>query len=104
MINRDGRGHSYCDVRGVILRSSQDLVIVLEPCIRFVIVGMKFSNCKRMAIWTTICSETRNNVDRIVQKMCHYPEINEKVYHNIGTHTRAMVIPARHIETSSQPR
>uniref|UniRef100_A0A8D8QB66 Uncharacterized protein n=2 Tax=Cacopsylla melanoneura TaxID=428564 RepID=A0A8D8QB66_9HEMI len=26
----------------------------------------------------------RNNVDRIVQKMCHYPEINEKAYHNIG--------------------
>jgi hypothetical protein len=24
MIKRDGRGHSYCDVRGEILRSSQD--------------------------------------------------------------------------------
>uniref|UniRef100_A0A8D9B817 Uncharacterized protein n=1 Tax=Cacopsylla melanoneura TaxID=428564 RepID=A0A8D9B817_9HEMI len=45
----------------------------------------------------------RNNVDRIVQKMCHYPEINEKAYHNIGTHTRAMVIPARH-KVSSRGR
>ncbi|KAL1460518.1 hypothetical protein WDU94_012495 [Cyamophila willieti] len=35
----------------------------------------------------------RNNVERIVQKMCQYPEINEKA--NIGTHSRAMVT-ARH--------
>ena len=27
MINRDGRGHLYCDVRGEILRSSQDKLL-----------------------------------------------------------------------------